>query len=128
MIKDLFFHSPIRYIVSLVITIGVLITYNCINGWEHLINYSNAFFIGGGFVIALGLFSLLDFYGFFNIARYMFVKKNPDGTKKSLYEYSEERTEKIKYKKFRYVPYLFIGVVVIIVSATLLIINSSIYY
>ena len=127
MFKKLFIHSPIRYVVSFVIILGVMIAYNCINGWGHLVNYSNGFFISGGIVIALGLFSMLDYYGFFNMARWIFVRRDAEGHKKALYEYSEERTEKLKNKKYRFFPYLFIGIIVIIVSAILLIINKSIY-
>lgn len=125
MFSKLFLHSPVRYIVSFVIMVGVLITYNCINGWQYLINYSNSLFIGGGIIIACGLFSMLDYFGFFNIARWIFVRRDMDGHKKTLYEYSEEKAEKNKNKKYRYFPYLLIGVITIIISAIILIINQS---
>ena len=127
MFKKLFIHSPARYIVSVVILVGVLIAYNSINGWGHLVNYSNAFFISGGILIALGLISMVDYYGGYNIARYIFVRRDPDGKRKSLAEYNEDRKEKLKHKEFRYFPYLLLGILAIIASAIILIINSNIH-
>lgn len=126
LIKKLFIHSPFRYLACLIIIIGVMVLYNIFNGWGYLINYSNLFFISGVIIISVGFFSTADYLGFFNIARYMFVRKNPDGTKKSLYDYNQERTEKIKPHKYRFCPYYLIGIISIIVATIILIINSSI--
>ena len=129
MFSRLFIHSPIRYIFSLLVIIGVVLGYNFghDNSWGYVVYYSNSFFIAGAILVAIGAFSCMDFYGFFNMFRYIFVRRDPTGHRITLSEYTERRGEKIKDKKFRYVPYLLLGVICLIVATILFIINKNLY-
>lgn len=122
MLKKLFFHSPFRYLASLIVMALIVVIYNLLRGeWSLIVNYHNSFFLAGMFLILIGLLSLVDFYGGFDIFRYMFVRKNLDGTKITLYEYSEDRKEKVKIKKYYFIPYVVVGVLSLIVSLIFLI-------
>ena len=132
MFKKLFIHSPIRYIVSLGIMVTFVVLYRIIqrdffiSTYSKLVYYSNAFFLAGLIVLCTGLFVLVDIFGGFNIFRYMFVRKNVNGTKKTLQDYNLEREEKTKFKHFIYIPYLVVATIGLIISVLLLIISSSI--
>ena len=100
----------------------IVVIYNLLRGeWSLIVNYHNSFFLAGMFLILIGLLSLVDFYGGFDIFRYMFVRKNLDGTKITLYEYIEDRKEKVKIKKYYFIPYVVVGVLSLIVSLIFLI-------
>ena len=128
MFKKLFMHSPARYIVSLSIVVTIVVLYRIINN-EYFVStiakiqyYSNAFFLGGLTVMCIGVLTMVDLNGGFDIFRFMFVKKNQDGTKKTLAIYSEERAEKCSKKKFFFIPYLVVGSISLIISLILLLI------
>ena len=124
--KKVFLHSPIRYFVSVIIVVTIIILYRIFNKADIgtsksdlLIAYSNSLFLGGVLLISIGLLSLVDYNGGYDIFRFMFVRKNPDGTKQTLRDYSETRKEKIKNKKYYFVPYILVGALAIIVSLLL---------
>ena len=120
MFKKLFIHSPYRYLFSIVFTIVIVLLYNILrNEWTLIVNYHDSFFIAGLSLVLIGLLSVVDYFGGLDIFRYMFKRKNPDGTKTTLYDFSEERKEKLKTKTYRFVPFMTMGVIMIIVCLIL---------
>jgi len=116
MFKKLFIHSPYRYLFSIVYTIVIVAVYNLLRDeWTLVVNYHDAFFIAGLSLVLIGLLSIVDYFGGLDIFRYMFRRRNPDGTKITLYDFSENRKEKLKTKTYRFVPFMTVGVIMIVV-------------
>ena len=117
MFKRLFIHSPYKYLVCLGIMLIIPVIYNLLrNEWDLIINYMDSFFLAGLVLILVGMLSIVDYFGGLDIFRYIFIKRNPDGSKKTLYDFSEGRKEKIKDDKYRFTPYMVVGVISILIS------------
>ena len=110
----------LKYIIALIIGIGILCLNNIIKErWDLIIYYLDGSFISGMTLICVGGLSLCSYYGAYDVFSYMFTKKLPDGTKPSLYEFSEERKENRKKIKGKFIPYFAIGSVFLITALIL---------
>lgn len=123
--KKIFLHSPMKYLISLGIMICVTVVFLSIKGFNYLVNYSNAFFIGGALFVGIGLLSIVTNLGTFDIfsysGRYVINRiKNVDVDR--FPEYCENKKEKRKKLKFEFVPYLVLGIFALLVAVIILII------
>ena len=123
--KKLFFHSPIRYIISLsVALILILIRLVTSNGFQNIVAYCDGTFIAGMVLVCGGGLSLVSYFGGFDIFSYNFMKKK-EGVS-TLYDYSKLKAERRKNAPPSYMPYITIGTLFIFISAILLIIIQNI--
>lgn len=100
----------LKYIASLLIGVGILCINNIIqNNWTNILAYVDGAFIAGMTLICVGGLSVCSYYGAYDVFAYMFVKKYPNGTKPSLYEFSEDRKENRKKIKGKFIPYFLFG-------------------
>lgn len=118
--KDIFFHSPIKYIILFVIGCLLVLINGFSKGFDSLIIYADGFFIAGFTLILIGGLSLLNYFGAYDFWSYTFSKRNPNGTKKPLYEYSAERKEKRSRDKMPFGPYFATGLFFVLCSMILL--------
>lgn len=119
--KKLFFHSPIRYIISLIVAIIlILIRLITSNGFQNIVAYCDGTFIAGMILICFGGLSVVTFFGGFDIFSYNFSRKKEGAS--SLYEYSQIKAEKRKSGPLHFVPYFVVGLFFLLISTILLII------
>ncbi|MCR5741481.1 MAG: DUF3899 domain-containing protein [Gammaproteobacteria bacterium] len=122
--RNLFVHSPFRYIFALVYTIGIVVLYNGLRkDFVSLVNYANGTFIAGFSLILFGALVVVKNHGGFDIWQYMFVKRNPDGSRETLYDFSERKKLVRASKRYDFMPYEVVGVLVSLISLILLLIN-----
>lgn len=123
--RDIFFHSKIRYIISLIMGLILLLVKLIIdNGFTDLFSYSNGTFIAGLFLICVGGLSVVNYFGFFDIFTLMVAKRDKNGHKPTLYEHSQTKKEKRKKNKFVFIPYFVIGLLYLVIASILTIIYS----
>ena len=121
-IKAIFKHY-IRLIIGFVLGLGVALAYLGINnGWSYLSFYSDGFFIAAGLNLAIGVLAIVGNLGMFNMFSFLAGRKvKANGFKEDYYEYSErKKAENAKDRTF-FMPYIFVGLLFIIVSFIILI-------
>jgi len=98
-----------------------MVIYNFSAGsWDSKMSYLNGSFISAATLISLSLLSVLTQFGTFNIFTFYFGRKvKENGHKEDLYEYSERKKESRKKYNFVFIPYLFFGLVFLIISLAL---------
>ena len=117
MFKKMFIHSPLKYLISFILSLLVVVLYNVFNkGWQYVISYSNGFFISAVLFISVGALSWVDLENGFDIFRFIFVRKQVGDKRIRLADYSESRNEKNKNKTWRFTPYLVIGALDLILA------------
>ena len=124
--RKIFFHSPIRYLVS--VLIGIILALLDVffdKGFSSIVSYSNGTFISGFMLICIGGLSIVNYFGGFDIFSVMFAKRDQYGHKPTLHEYSVSKAEKRKKYPYVFVPYFTVGAILLIVSAILTIIYSN---
>lgn len=108
----------VRFLVGFLIGAIIMVIYNLINAsWTSFINYCNGAFIGAFFLISIGILSVLNMFGAFDIFSFFALrKKKEDGMKENLYEYSTRKKEERTKYKLAFIPYIFWGFVFFVVS------------
>ena len=119
--KQIFIHSWLKYVLSFVYGILVLVIFNSLRSWTILQNYIDGLFIAGFTLVCFGLLSVISYFGGNDIFSYMFARRNERGVKPSYYEYTINKREKRKSKGFSFVPYFVIGAFFILISTFILI-------
>ena len=120
MIYKVFLHSPIRYIVGLVL--AIIIGFLCLlsKGFEYRISYVDAFSVSGAIVFFLGLLQAASFYGAFELFGYSFsAMRGKNRRYKDYYEYQNARLEKRSQQELVYVPFIVIGLFFFIIGMIL---------
>lgn len=124
--KQIFFHSKIKYILCFLFALLVIAFYVVSYGF-NLFNFADATFIAGFILVCISGLSFCTQAGTFDIFSYAFANKGVPGKRITFYDYQQRKIEKRKNKKFGCIPYLVVGVFFIIVSVILLaIFNASI--
>ena len=119
-LKTLFLHSPIKYIILFVIACLIIVA-NCFNvGFDQLIAYIDGTFVAGFALILIGGLSTMNYFGAYDFWSYTFSKRNPNGTRKPLYEYSAEKKEKRSRGNFAFGPYYLVGLFFVLLSIILM--------
>lgn len=110
-----------KTIIISIIEIIIVLIYLIVYGFDIAIKYCNAFFVSGFTIFACGVFSWLTNCGAFDIFSYSwntvksgFSKKPRDY--KTMYDYSESKSEIRIKNKFNFLPYFFCGGVGILIS------------
>ena len=110
----------LKYIAGLIIGIGILCINNIIKEkWDLIMYYVDGSFIAGMTLICVGGLSVCSYFGAYDVFAYMFTKRLPDGTKPSLYEFSEERKDNRKKIKGKFIPYFVMGGVFLAIALIL---------
>ncbi|MCR4625812.1 MAG: DUF3899 domain-containing protein [Lachnospiraceae bacterium] len=120
MFRKLFLHSPVRYIVGVVL--ALIIGFLCLlsKGFEYRISYVDAFSVAGGAVFFLGLLQMVSHYGAFDIFGYSFSsfrRKEREYT-----DYIDYQTKKRAVKsnsKLTYMPFIAVGAIFFIIGMIL---------
>lgn len=123
--KKIFLHSPIKYLVSLVMVALIVVLALSIKGFNYLVNYANGFFIAGALLIGVGLLSICNNLGTFDIFGYSgkyVINRIRNVNVEDFPEYTENKKEKRKKIRFEFVPYIVVGLFSLIVAIILLII------
>lgn len=125
-IKEFFFKYMLRFLIASVISISIfLIIIFVQKDDEGLITYlgiSNGLLIGGVSSLVLGLFSFITNLGFFDFISYngsrlrSLMQKYEGVNYHGVYEYTEAKKEKRKKNRFVCIPYLIVGIVLIIAA------------
>ena len=118
--RKLFLHSPVRYIVGLVL--ALIIGFLCLlsKGFEYRISYVDAFSVAGAAVFFMGLLQAVAFYGAFDIFGYSFSAFR--GKKRKYTDYVDYQTKKRAVKsnsKLIYMPFIAVGAVFFIIGMIL---------
>ena len=118
--RKLFMHSPVRYIVGVVL--ALIIGFLCLlsRGFEYRISYVDAFSVAGGVVFFIGLLQCVSYYGAFDIFGYSFStfrKKNPQGY--DYVSYREQKRAKKSASGLTYMPFIAVGAVFFIIGMIL---------
>lgn len=120
--KRVFFHSRTRYAISAVFALLIVLLKLLTAGkFSSLQTYSDGFFIAGLLLICGGGLSVVNYFGGFDIFSCMFAKRDAEGHKPTLQEFSEMKAEKRKSNPFVFIPYFTIGFFSLIVASVLLI-------
>lgn len=126
--RKMFLHSLVKYIVSLIIGIILVITTLSIKGFSYLVSYEDAFFIAGAVVIFIGILSLLSNYGAFDLLAYSgkYVYNMSKKRKVERYpDYVENKIAIRKKMKYKWIPYVVVGCVFIIIAIIFMIIVNQ---
>lgn len=125
LVRQIFFHKPIKYIVSFIIGLVVIVITMFVKGPKYLISYVDGTFIAGFVLIAVGFLSILTSKGSMDIfsysTKYVYNKFRNKEVEK-YHEYSSNKMEKREKYKFSYVPYFVNGAFYFVISLILLII------
>ena len=120
MFRKLFLHSPVRYIVGVVLAliIGVLCLLS--NGFEYRISYVDAFSVAGAVVFFVGLLQVVSFYGAFDIFGYSFSSFRRKERKYTDYvDYQTKKRAEKSNSKLTYMPFIAVGAVFFIIGMIL---------
>lgn len=122
MFRRLFIHSPIRYVIALVVC-GALSAAFIISKGNYLMSYIDGFSAAGAVSILFGALVLVTNLGAFDMFSYSFaiMRKANREFYKDLYQYSQIKKEKRSKHFFTFVPYMVVGLLFIIIALIMLI-------
>ena len=111
----------LKFLICLALGLFVMAIYNWSAGrWDQLISYSNGAFIGGAFLFLVGLLSLVNSFGAFDLSSFYLRRKQYDETRKENYgEYVTRKAEERKKTRLGFLPYVIVGAVFIIVGISI---------
>ena len=122
--KQIFFHSKLKYIICLLYSLLIIVFFLASYGLD-LYNAVDATFIAGFSLICVGGLSFCGQQGSFDIFSYAFAKKGTPGNRITFYDYQQMKIEKRKKATYCFVPYLVVGGFFVIISIILLVIFKS---
>lgn len=115
-LKRWFFHSPVRYIVALVLNIAVVLIVLCVRGFEVRSYYVDAFSAAGAASVFFGLLLWVAAAGAFDMFGYGFSTFGTVRKYRDLYEYTVRKKEQRGRQNKTYMPYIVVGLVFLLVS------------
>ena len=124
-IKNVFFHSPIKYLILFLVATGIVLINLILNSFTVLYFYVDGFFIAGFSLILVGVLSLLNYFGAYDFWSYAFSRKKKDDHRMPIYDYSEEKKRKRKLKPLPFGPYFGVGILFFVISIILFVIFSN---
>ena len=105
-----------KYIIVTLIAFFIAILYHIINNsWLSVSGNCNAFFISGAAMILFSFLTICVNLGSLDIFSYMFVNHKKEENK-TFYDYCENKKEKRKKTSLNFLPYLFVGLVFIVIA------------
>ena len=114
--KRLFLHSPIKYVVLVILGLLIFLANLLFNGFDYYTFYVGGVQIAGLSIILMGGLSMLGYYGAFDFWGYTFSKKMEDGRRIPISEYTEQKRVKRHNKNIPFTPYFLVGVIYLITS------------
>lgn len=120
MFRKLFLHSPVRYIVGVVL--ALIIGFLCLlsKGFEYRISYVDAFSVAGAAVFFMGLLQAMSYYGAFDIFGYSFSSFRRKERKYIDYvDYQTKKRAEKSNSKLTYMPFIAVGAVFFIIGMIL---------
>lgn len=120
MLKKLFFHSPVRYIVGVVL--ALIIGFLCLlsKGFKYRISYVDAFSVAGAVVFFIGLLQAAAYYGAFSIFGYSFSTFRRRQPKyKDYASYQEHKRDIRSSEELTYIPLIVVGAFFFIIGMIL---------
>ncbi|HPX70525.1 MAG TPA: DUF3899 domain-containing protein [Bacillota bacterium] len=118
-LRRLFFHSPKRYIVALALAAAVAAAVLAVRGADLLFYYVDAVSVGGAVVMFSGLLQLVHYLGVFDIFGYSFSMLKKQRRYRDFYEYSDAKREKRHCGEWYFMPFITVGVVLLIIGSIL---------
>ncbi|MBR6643470.1 MAG: DUF3899 domain-containing protein [Lachnospiraceae bacterium] len=115
-LRKYFFHSPVHYVVALVLNVFFSLLVLWLKGFDKLFFYVDAFSVAGALSVLFGLLLLVSALGAFNTFGYAFSYFRAERRYKDLYEYTLAKQEKQAMRQKTYMPYIVVGVVFLIMS------------
>lgn len=117
-LKESLFSSPVRYIVSLIITIILTIIVLISRGFDALIGYIDGLGVSGFVIILVGGLSIVSYFGFFDTVSYGFstIGRREKRKYEDLVDYKNKANEKRKGGVLPFLPYFVCGILLIIIS------------
>lgn len=115
-LRRIFFHSPVRYAVALVLNIVIALIVLLVRGFDLKIYYVDAFSAAGGVSVFFGLLLWVAAAGAFDTVGYGFSTFGSNRKYKDLYEYTVRKKEKRSRQKMTYMPYITVGIVFLVIS------------
>ena len=111
----------IKFLVCFALGLFIMAIYNWSAGrWDLLVSYSNGGFIAGAVLFLVGLLSLVNSYGAFDLSSFYLRRKQVDETRKENYgEYVTRRAEERKKTRMGFLPYIIVGAMFIIVGISI---------
>lgn len=110
------FHSPVHYVIALMLNIFFTLLVLFLNGFDYLLSYVNAFSVAGALSVLFGMLMLVSSLGAFNTFGYAFSYFRAERKYKDLYEYTVAKEKKQAKQKKTYVPYILVGLVFFLIS------------
>ena len=120
MFRKLFLHSPVRYIVGVVL--ALVIAFLCLisKGFEYRISYVDAFSVAGAAVFFIGLLQVVSYYGAFDIFGYSFSAFRRKERKYTDYvDYQNKKRASKSNSKLTYMPFIAVGAIFFIIGIIL---------
>lgn len=117
-IGEFFRQHWIKLIVSFVIGLLLMVIYNSVRGtWNMFYTYVDGGFIAGAVLFLIGMLSLVNSFGAFDLSSFFFRRKRIDENRKEdYYEYVQRRSEERKGTRSGFLPYVFVGIMYILFS------------
>lgn len=115
----LFRHGPLHYIIAVVLGAALVTVMLIRNSSQSRVAYGDAFTVAGAVVALVGLLGLVSYHGAFEIFGYAFSSLGVRRYR-TLYEYSEAKKEKRSHGGWTFMPYITVGVVLLLVGLLLL--------
>ena len=111
----------IKFLVCVLLGFTLMAIYNSSAGrWDQLSSYCNGSFIGGAALFFIGMLSIVNNFGAFDLASFYFMRKQFDETRKENYgEYVSRRGDERSKSRFGFLPYVIVGFVFIIVGISM---------
>jgi hypothetical protein len=120
--KKIFMHSPVKYVVLLILGLLIILANLLLNGFDHFLFYLNGVQIAGLSIVLMGGLSMLGYVGAFDFWGYTFSKKEEDGRRIPISQYIEIKNSKRQRKNIPFTPYFLVGAAYLIISFILLLV------
>ena len=123
MIKELFFHSWKKYLLCLLYGILIYTLYCSLREmWFTLFSFQDATFITGLSLLCIGGLSTLNYFGAYDFWGYTFSKRDQNGKRMPISDYTEQKRIKRKKGKYPFGPYYAAGLFYLLISIILTIV------
>ena len=115
-LRRFFLHSPKRYVSGLLLATALILLALYFRGYDRIFYYYDAFTLSGAAVFLIGLLQLVAYFGAFDTFGYGFSSFSGNRKYDSLYEYSSRKWEKRSRGELVFMPYIVVGVLVVLVG------------
>ena len=116
----------VKHLVALFIGVANMCIYCANDGWTHLSSYYNGTAVAGLSLVFIGLLSLVNGFGAFDMASFYMMRRRVDATRQeNYYEYATRKAEQRSKDRAAFVPYLIVAALFLIASGILSLVAMS---